>query len=324
MKKTLLWLLMLMCCCLMSGCAHDPIASMASKLPQNASPLPDARPQSALPDGEETVTLWFRYGTEPLLAQEARQIRLSPTRSFEQTLLEALLAGPSAGGAELTSLFPEGTQVLSTHRQGRTLFVTLSRQIMNPLADEPAAWRAQESWAQEVPLRRRLAMQSIAATVTDNLPVDQVVILTEPDAPGSSLRLRATYYQTGAARDALADPLTRDESLLLSPAACMEAILSSWQTRSWQRLARYTDHGLRGDEEAFLRRAEQLPLLTGYTFAGGNVSPDGRTAVFTVNAVTLTDGQPVRSDGWTFRLVRNGSVWKIPLDELTAGREGAP
>lgn len=324
MKRLLRLLLLAAACCLMCSCTRDPIGSMASSLPENASAIPDARPASALSASQPTVTLWFRYGTEPLLAPEAREIDLTPTHPFEQALLEALLSGPSAGSAGLNGLFPEGTQVLSTHRQGRLLFVTLSGQIMNPLADEPAAWRTQPAWADEVPLRRCLAMQSIAATVTDNLSVDQVVILVEPREPGSSLRLQAAYYQAGASRDELAPPLTRDESLLLSPMTCMEVILTAWQERSWQRLYLYTTHDTRGEYEPFVRQMESMPPLTDWSLSGGSVSPDGATAVFTVDAHLLTDGQMAAQTGLTFRLTREQGVWRIALGEMTSRGGNAP
>ena len=48
---------------------------------------------------------------------------------------------------------------------------------MNGDPDEPSNWRSDTAWAQEVPLRRRLAMQAIAATVTENTTAQQVVIL---------------------------------------------------------------------------------------------------------------------------------------------------
>ena len=321
MRKLLL--LLLTACLLLSGCtARDPIAPMLTD-PVEDQPIPSAASEASIPR-EAEVTLWFRFGTEPVLAPEIRTIDVSPTAPFEATLLQALANGPAAASTELSGLFPPGTRVLATHLQGRTLFVTLSPQIMNDFADEPAAWASQPEWAVEVPLRRQLAMQAIAATVTENCDVDQVVILVEQTARGSdSLRLRQQYYRTGADDGALAAPLTRDEAPLLTPANTLRIILGSWQARDWSRLVRYTartDGSAKPGYDAFAVRADALPHLTGFTASEGNVSPDGQTARFTVTLELLVNGRPVAAT-CTIRLERERGLWRVSLDQLE-GREG--
>ena len=102
-----------------------------------------------------------------LLAAERRTVSRLPNEPYETALLRLLLEGPSLDAPALRGLFPAGTRVISTSRQGEMLFVTLSYQLMNGYSDEPSNWRSDTAWAQEVPLRRRLAMQAIAATVTE-------------------------------------------------------------------------------------------------------------------------------------------------------------
>lgn len=314
-------LLMLLCCLALTGCStKDPLTDISREAPESGLPL--AWEKSATSNAAN-ATLWFRCGTEGLLAPESRTLSLSPTSPYELTLLQALVSGPSGSVRGLTDVFPPGTQVLSTHRAGRMLFVTLSRQILNAYADEPAAWRSDPAWQTEVPLRRSLAMQAIAATVTENCEVDQVVILVDEGMKiTDSMRLRESYYQRSGDGDALAAPLTRDETLLLTPANTLSVILRYWHARDWQRLYLYlceTDPatGLERPElAAFLQEMEDMPHLTDFTISPGNVTPGGQQAVFTLQATLMHQGADMPLSG-VIRLHQEGGLWRIGLSQLT-------
>ena len=303
---------------LLGGCApRDPLEEMVSAAD---APIPAPQPTNVAPQ-EAAATLWFRFSSEPLLAPETRVLSLSPTAPYELTLLQALAAGPAAASLELTGLFPPGTRVLATHRQGRTLFVTLSRQILNDYADEKSLA------ADESVLRRRLAMQAIAATVTENCDVDSVVILLEQTATGgSSLRLRQSYYRDGSDASALAAPLQRDESLLLTPANTLHIVLDCWQSRNWARLypsiarSDAATGQARPAYEDFAAQMEALPHLTGFSASAGSISSDGQTVVFSATLTLLDDGQTATTTA-TLRLHRERGLWRISLSQLT-GREG--
>ena len=310
---------------ILTGCQRqDPIAPMATGEEAAAVPAPS---EEALLPREAEVTLWFRFGSEALLAPETRTLTLTPGTPYELTLLQALAGGPAASSLELGGLFPPGTKVLTTHRQGRTLFVTLSRQIMNNFADEPATWSVTSPWATEIPLRRQLAMQAIAATVTENCDVDTVIILVEHTTQGSdSLRLRQGYYRTGGDANALAAPLMRDESVLLTPGNTLALLLDCYRSGDWARLYALTARTdpatgeVRPAYEAFAARMDALPHMTDYAFSAGSVSTDGQSAVFTVTLTTLSDGRTATSQG-ILRLHRERGIWRIGLSQLE-GREG--
>ena len=308
---------------LLTACASDPLPGTPA---EENIPLPAAENLRA----QETLsTLWFRYGDEPFLAPESRQVSPSPLKSYEQALVEALISGPGTAHTELTALFPQGTRVLSTHLQGRILFVTLSREIMDDFADEPDNWQSSKTWAAEVPLRRTLCMQSIAATITENCEVDQVVILVEQTSTATdSLRLRRQYYRDGSDASALADPLTRDESLLLTPRRTAEVILECWQSRDFARLYQYvarTDPA-NGQpltaQSAFVAEMNELPHLLDFTLSGGSV--ENGQAVFTLTSTLLDGSAPVSLDGAILRLTRENGLWRIGLSQLTCRKEAAP
>ena len=209
------------------------------------------------------------------------------------------------------------------------LFVTLSYQLMNGYSDEPSNWRSDTAWAQEVPLRRRLAMQAIAATVTENTTAQQVVILLEQRGETTdSLRLRQKYYTLNAADDALADPLRRDESLLLTASGTMRTILTCIQQRDIRRLYRYLaqsdpDTGeARMEYEAFASKWTEYPALTAFDFSGGSSS--STRAVFTVSGTRLTDGVSQRFTGRSVHLMKTGELWCISMSQLTAIVEETP
>ncbi len=321
MRKFLLPMLLLLCLTL-GGCSSDPLAPMVTTPAADELPAPavDNRPQK-----DNTAILWFRFGDEPLLTAETREIAYSPSDGYALTLLQALLQGPSAASTELGDLFPQGTKVVSVRQEARCMFVTLSKHILNGYADEPAAWRSDAYWAIEVPLRRQLAMQAIAATLTENCDVDTVVILVEqPGSSADSLRLSQGYY-TGEDDPTLAAPLQRDEALLLTPARAAEIILQCWQESDWARLYRYvarTDPatGLdRPDEAAFVQQMSQSAHLLRATAQGGSIS--GSSAVFTVSGVWLDNGTEQPFSGMVLKLVKERNIWRIGLSGLT--RKGA-
>ncbi len=314
------------CMLLLTGCAKDPLTPLS----ESSATLP-APSEDNLQITRSTATLWFRFLDEPCLAAENRHIESSPALSYEQALLSALIGGPGAASPELNTLFPQGTRVLSTHRQDQVLFVTLSKEIMNSLADEPDSWATDSVWATEIPLRRKLAMQSIAATATENCSVDTVVILVEQAAMATdSLRLRQGYYCTGDDAMALAPVLKREESLLLTPGRTAEIILQCWQERDFPRLYRYvapTDPytgAPRPELDTFLQSMSSMPHLTGASLTGCSVDAQGVQAVFSLQLTTLEDGRPVTQDAAILRLHRIGGVWRIGLSQLDARKGGRP
>lgn len=326
MMKRLLLLLLL--CLPLAGCSydHDPLESMAVTVTDEEIPAPAV---ADLPVLSESATLWFRFGEEPLLAPESREIGYRQSEGYARRLLEALVQGPSAASTELEGLFPPGTQVRSVTKSGRLMFVTLSRHIMNSFADEPAAWRDQPRWAVEVPLRRELAMQSIAATLTENCDVDAVIILVEQTDPATdSLRLRNGYY-TLDGDTTIAPPLARDESLLLSPTRTAEILLQCWQESDYARMYRYVARidpasgGVRPAESDFVQLMTAQPHLLYAQAAGGSVSADGQRALVSFSGAWLANGAEQPFEALPLTLVREKGVWRIGLTQLT-GREAQP
>ena len=318
MKRYIRLISLLCFAVLLCGCTAA--VPSQNELPPRENPI---TPVAEAPDALRTdaeVMLYFRYADQPYLAQEVRTVTQLPSQAWEQTLINALLSGPETHSSRLTPLFPEGTRLISTSREGRTLFVTFSDEIMNGYSDEPASWQNDARLAQEIPLRRKLCMQSLVATVTENSDIDRVQVFVEQSAAASSQRLPQAYFKTTES-DTPAPPLTRDGSVLLTPDNTVQAMIRAWLTQDWSTLYCYLpEDGSHLDLRSFTDTMEALPRLIDCTASSGSISADGQPASFALSA-TVADGQSSRTESGMLRLTRSGAVWCATLPQLTGWLE---
>lgn len=313
---------------LLNGCASFSVENVTvTNVPGTEQNIPGTD-ISDVAVSRTTVTLYFRYGDEPYLAQESRMLTFDPTESREKTILTALLAGPGSNTIGLESLFPSGTEVVSATLNGRTLFVTLTSEILNDLPDEPADWREDPYWSREVPLRRQLAMQSIAATITENCNADSVQIMLETSQQDSgSLRLPARYFRLDEDETALQGPIERNEDMILSPATTAKVIWKLRTERNWDSLYVYvadrdTETGqAKPDYKDFVILMDQTVRVSGTEIGGGSIDQTGNRAVFSVQT-EIMDGSRLRDSGTgVIKLCRENGIWKITVDQLTGWPE---
>ncbi len=312
----------------LTGCAARTLPVPEATLVPGTDPtLPDAAVEETVRVTEER-TLWFRFLDEPYLAPETRAVAQQSGQSEEMAVLSALFAGPGTQYVELGSPFPEGTRVLSTYRSGRTLLVTVSREWLNPFPDEPEDWQYDPVWQTEVPLRRKLAMQSLVATVTDSFDVDEVVVLLEQgEVLSASLRLPQSWFMDGGG-DEPADAQTRDDACLLTPSVTADAIMTCWLRRDWQRLYRYVaavdpyTGEARPAYRDFVADMENCAPLTSASCLGWSVSRDGGSCTVSLRVELRGDDGGARTlDARVIRLHRSGGVWKISMQSLTGWLE---
>lgn len=329
MKRiVLLALSVLVVALLLSGCSmmntNPLLNAVSTTVPGTGDLLPGVEAaKPAQPQGE--AVLFFRYLDEPYLAQETRTVVQSANQSYEMTLVSALISGPSAYATDLGGLFPDGTRVVSTVKSGRTLFVTLSKEIMNAYPDEPVDWQEYDRWRLESPLRRLLCMQSLVATMTENCDIDQVQVLVESSQSQSSasMRLRQNYFLDDSEDDVLVGPMTRDASLILTAENTLELVLSCFSHQDWVRLNRYIaasdpQTGLeKMDENEFIRQMEAQPRLVGWVSHGATRSLSDTRATFICDMHVLLSGHETEIIGRTIRLYHVGGVWKTTYNQLT-------
>lgn len=337
MKRFLLPLLILAALLCLTGCSSssitnplDPVAKASSTLVPGVDTLvPEAVEEEPLRT-QATALLYFRYHQEAMLASESRSISRMPSQTWEYAVVNQLLAGPGASSG-LSSLFPQNTRVLSAVRQGRTLFVTLSDELLSGYPDEPMDWQESDYWREECPLRRQLCMQSLVATVTENCDVDQVQVLVQ-QASGvmGSLRLKQNYFLDDSPESVLVGPMSRDASLLLGPDASMAMLLRDWSSRDWPSLYEWVrprdpvSGASRPAQRDFVTVMEELPAVISWKLSPATFTADGQCATFSVTMQTLNkeDGT-VSEQRRILRLYNDRSRWLTTMAQLTGGTEVA-
>ncbi len=317
--KRWLHLLCLLCAgLLLGGCATQSMNPLAKN---EATAVPglamNLHPAKAAEGNEQQVpvTLYFRYLDEPMLAPEARVLTVRRDESVELAIVRALVDGPSAGHSELRRLLPAAAAVESVSSRGELLFVTFNEGLLND--DVPADWALDDAWRTEAPLLRRLAAQSIAASLTESYPYTGVQLLVHrAEALQPDLRLENSYFLDG--RAGLSDPIARDEGLILTPANTANALLAAWQQHDVETLYRYVADAEKPAYAAAAETLAQAPALAQYSVSGGSVSQDGQKAVITVNLATLDTGAQMDTAAYPLLLQRDNGVWKLTWARLLA------
>lgn len=265
------------------------------------------------------VTLYFRFLDSPYLGQERRAIQVKRTQNLEQALVQALLDGPKGAEGYYQPLFPEGTKVLNVLEEGGRLFVSLSREVMNPLPGEDNSPLGKENAV----LRRRLALSSLVNTLTEQGGAQsvQVLVMGEP-GPEQSLRLSMRYYLEDS--DLLPEPLTRQEEDILTPGKAAETIFQFWKQRRWSGLQSLLAFDSGQGENPKADFYLDFPVLTSLSASKGSISPDGGSAVVILDLGFLTNaGQEKSLKAYPVRLLRGSQGWKLAFSSLTALLEAA-
>lgn len=302
---------------LLSGCLEQ--ANPLKKNEATAAPGLGGELLAAAADDGNTVqikaTLYFRYLDEPMLAGESRVLTVRRDQRPEQAILEALLAGPSAGNADLRRLIPEDTRVEGVSSRDGVLFVTFSEAFL--LDDVPLNWAETNEWKTEAPLLRKLVTQSIAASVTENYPYTGVQILVHrPGEVQTSLRLGNEYFLDGS--EGLSEPAVRDEALLLTPQTTVKTVLNAWSQKDFEIMYKYLTQAGKPAYTAFVDALSAAPSVEVLTVGGGSVYPDGQTAVVTAYLRILRQGAQETLLSYPLQLIRENDVWKMEYPRLEA------
>ncbi|NLV57367.1 MAG: GerMN domain-containing protein [Clostridiales bacterium] len=321
-NKLLVAFLSISLCVLMGGCSlsTNPLEKVrATSVPGLAMRL---HPASASDENVDTfqVSLYFRFENEPMLAAETRMLTARRDESKELVLLRALLEGPSAGHSELKRLFPEGVQVESVTEHNGILYITFNDALLT--ADEvPDDWQSRPEWVIEAPTLRALTIQSAIASVTESFPYHGVQILVySTHKVQSSLRLENSYFLTDA--QGLSEPLSRNESLLLTPQNAVLRLMKAWQLRDYAAIYPYIATGKESELKPSLQNMslelDAAASLMDYTVSGGSVSTDGRRCVLTVQYTLQGEGSIPIAASYPLPLIRENDIWKIEFAQLLA------
>ena len=301
---------------LLCGCASQSINPLVKN---EATAVPglamNAHPAVASEQNAEqvNVTLYFRYLDEPMLASEQRTLSVPRDQSVELAVVRALVEGPSAGHSELKRLLPASATVESVMSRDDLVFVTFGPGLLED--DIPSDWAESELWKTDAPIQRKLAIQSVAASLTELSPYTGVqILLHRADEVQIDLRLANSYFLTG--EEGLSEPVARDETLLLSPHSTAVCILNAWQGHDFERLYRYAADDGRPPYATALEAFSGFGTPMEFEASAGTVN--GQRAVVTVRFRTLTNGKSLATEDYPVLLQLENGIWKIPYEGLLA------
>ena len=319
MNRSILWLPALAALSLLlAGCAPQAINPLvkneAMAVPGLDTPLHAASANEQNVD-TAVVSLYFRYMDEPMLASETRMLSVPRDQSLEFAIVQALVQGPSAGHSELRGLIPAEAKVESVVSRGNILFVTFDEGFLKDSV--PDDWANDEDWRREAPTLRRLTVQSLTASLTEQFAYTGVQILVhKPNVVQTNLRLDNAYYLTGASGPS--EPVQRDETLLLTPQHTAEIVLTAWQTHDAERLYQYIGEADRPSYATWTETFATAAACSAFSVSGGTVSGDGQNATLCVDLHTLSQGAASETAAYPLILTRESGVWKIGYSKLLA------
>lgn len=304
-------LLFLSSCALASNPLERAEATPVPGLPMNLHPA-NATDENA---DKMEITLFYRYEQSDMLSSETRVISVPRDESPEIIAVRQLLAGPQASHTELKRLFPHNTAVLDVHSADDTLYITFTEDLLND--GIPQQWSKDPVWKTEAPLRRKLTMQSLVATITENFSYSYVqVMLSGSQTQDIGTRLDNSYFLDG--RTGLADRLTRDETALLTMQNAALTILRAWQLHDYELLYQFTSslHSQKPAYPDFVDALEDCATLTAYAAGVGYASVDSKRATVTLEMSYRMNDQEYHCPAYPLWLVRDNDLWKIPYEEL--------
>lgn len=298
---------------LLTGCTAAPPENVIRE-DADKSLLIDADTAALTPDAVN-ATLYFRYRDTQYLAAEERLVSVQRNETEEKALVQALIDGPAATSSSLSPLFPPGTEVLAVNSQEGTLFITFSEALLGRYADEPAD-ASQEPWKTEGPLRRRLCMDALTATLTEaGLCARVQVLVYRSGAQANSMRLQAGFFDRGP-DETILPPMTRSENALLTPHNMAAAILQAWMRQDWPALYSWVSLDTRPGEQTAISAFATARVLTGFQVSAGTVSPDGQRAALCMDLSVRSAGDDEEIVGYPLILVRESGLWRVSYEQL--------
>jgi hypothetical protein len=295
-------------------------------------------PQIADVKSEEvTATLYFPYddpsGMLFLLSGDTRKISIAPNERLEAAVLREMISGPSDTQSSLKAVLNPNTSVVSIQVNGEYLFVTLSREFLQPNGIEDG-WEQNETLTKQRNDLQKLATYSVVNTLL-LLGQDYSRVQIMVDKTGSGSGERLTYAElgfTGEGNDnKVAEPLGRFEDVTLDPEKTAQLVFNFIVGKNWSKayefVASRTQSG--GTRPALEDMMEELSvasfILENFEILDQTISVDGKTATVFVNYTTRTSGGISNTvSNRPIRLVQENELWKMnyaSFQSLFAGKE---
>jgi len=268
------------------------------------------------------VTLYYRFEDTNVLGAQRVVLDLRREETVAMRIVQHLVEGPDIAHGRLNGVFPQGTKVISVTGEDRTAFVTLSNDFLSGPDGAPADWEDLAVWQDEAALRRRLAVQSIVLSLTEDGRYQRVQLYVADNDDDIPRRIAMAWLDPSVTDPSLvlaASP--RDERVMLTPNRALEMILGAWQSRDFAALYPLTAPQ-EGKEmptlSVFEAEMKEMDVsLLSYEFSQGTVSYDGQMATLVLDAqIRSTQGGDAQIIRESVPLVRWADNWAIEIDTL--------
>lgn len=249
------------------------------------------------------VTLYFPVSGTNYLGSEKRVIQYSPALPFETALVSALLQGPESVSPFLEKPFQPGLKVLATSQSKGLLFITFNDKIYKPYAGEAA-----KTNEQKIP-RRKLAMDALANTITENTDFSKVQVLVDnQQSIDISMRLNGSYLFMS--ENDILPPFTRNEFSILTPSAACKRLLTAWQEK---REEISYEHLVSSGMQSF----SGLPLLLSYEVYEGTITANPSKGIVCVSLTIQNEKhQAIEINRFPLRVVFQNGFWVVEGNSL--------
>ena len=322
---------------------HDGLFTATCTVTVNA---PDAAPTittDTLPDGKvgeaysQTLTA---NGTTPIkwsisggnlpadlsLNKDTGEISGTPTadgtakftvtaeNTIEELVVQALIDGPQDTQYQFNALISPDTELVSVKEQSGYLSVTLSEKFLEKMSQS----------IESEEMRRRLAVQSIVNSITSIGNYSRVLILIDESGNGNGERL--TYAEAGweDKGERTIEPLSLDDSVILTPERVMEIVMRSVVEKDYERLGYYlAERDYDGQNcpsrSEYTELLSTKPSIVSFEMANPVItSGNGKHAAALLNLTYIdSGGHTVELNDLPVRMVYQ-DVWKVSFSSLNA------
>jgi hypothetical protein len=293
-------------------------AGCAAGEPSKPANTPEINPKAeAANKVTSSVTLYYCYRGQNLLAGETRSIDVPVNETLETAVIQALLDGPSADRDELGGLFWDGVKLVNVSSNEDILFVTLSDQF---ISTDPSEAALEEGGT---PDQKKLAIYSIVNTIAEMGKYSRVQIEVARGNTETGGRITRGEGGWQDDPDKTLEPLNRKAELILTPENTLIEALKSYYFKDWTGLYNYTaynnpDGTVKPDLSAFSNAlSTQGNVLESYNVTSTNVFSDGRTAVVMLDYSVRTKNNELVSQSYIpVLMVRNNDIWELTYTSL--------
>lgn len=249
------------------------------------------------------ANLYYRYKGSNLLASEYRNIDVRSGEIPEFAIIKELLKGPKIDPGQLENPFQSGIEVLNAVPiyNNKILAVTFSEDFL-------MKEKRYENNDIEI-LERKLMLNSIVLSVTDNFSYMGVQIFIKPDDENlEAYRLDNSFLFQDNTLPMLA--LIRDDSFIANHINVCSSFLDAWQKRDIDIMNLFIDKPIGNEKLANMIANKDI---SDFSVSSGNVYNDDNNATVSVR---IDIANSVEYIVFPFKLVKDGTVWKADYENF--------